>query len=148
MYSQYLGAALVFSIVNTSSKVYLIILWRLPNIWRSAQSPWTPHNHSCLLSQTDLPWLDQRRVQLKLSFLYQCLFCLHAPVCFRNIPVNVHNNNPLLLTRPMCYISYYSFISMPFLCVMTFEHGIWKLHKNQLYYNNGARCGIISIILL
>ena len=72
-------------------------------------------SYNCLLSQIDLPRLDQRRVQLKLSFLYQLInsltFCPHAPVCFRNVPVNVRNNNPLLLARPICRTNshYYSF---------------------------------------
>ncbi len=71
--------------------------------------------YSSLLSQTDLPRLDQRRVQLKLSFLYQLInsltFCPRAPVTFRNVPVNVRNNNPLLLSRPICRTNshYYSF---------------------------------------
>ena len=72
-------------------------------------------SYNCLLSQIDLPRLDQRRVQLKLSFLYQLInsltFCPHAPVCFRNVPVNVRNNNPLLLARSICRTNshYYSF---------------------------------------
>ena len=37
--------------------------------------------------------------------------CPHAPICFCNVPVNVRNNNPLLLTRPICRTNshYYSF---------------------------------------
>ena len=44
-----------------------------------------------LLSQTDLPSLAQRRLQLKLSFLYQLVnhmsFC---PITFRHLSVNVY----------------------------------------------------------
>ena len=71
--------------------------------------------YNSLLSQTDLPRLDQRRVQLKLSFLYQVIyglaFCPHTPVTFRNVPVNVRNNNPILISRPVCHTNshYYSF---------------------------------------
>ena len=46
-------------------------------------------SYSSLLSQTDLPRLDQRRVQLKLSFLYQLVnnlaFYPNAPITFRNV---------------------------------------------------------------
>ena len=48
--------------------------------------------YSSLLSQ---PRLDQRRVQFKLSFLYQLVnnlaFCPHAPIIFHNVSVNVRN---------------------------------------------------------
>ena len=72
-------------------------------------------SYSSLLSQTDLPQFDQRRVQLKLSFLYQLInnlaFCPHAPIAFRNVSVNVRSNNPLLLFRPVCRTNshYHSF---------------------------------------
>ena len=72
-------------------------------------------SYSSLLSQTDLPRLDQRRVQLKLSFLYQLVnnlaFCPNAPIAFRNVSVNVRSNNPLLLFRPVCRTNshYHSF---------------------------------------
>ncbi len=72
-------------------------------------------SYSSLLSQTDLPRLDQRQVQLKLSFLYQLVnnsvFCPHAPITFRNVSVSVHGNNPLLLSRPVCCTNshYHSF---------------------------------------
>lgn len=54
--------------------------------------------YDTLLTQTQLPRLEQRRVQLKLSFLYQLVhnlaFCPQAPLTFRNMLVNVRNNNP------------------------------------------------------
>ena len=74
---------------------------------------WNPSYSSFHLS--DLPRLDQRRVQLKLSFLYQLVnnlaFCPHEPIAFRNMLVNVPSNNPLLLFRSVCRTSshYHSF---------------------------------------
>ena len=72
-------------------------------------------SYSNLLSQTNLPRLDQRREQLKLSFLFQLVhnlaFCPSAPITFRNMSVNVRNNNSFLLNRPVCRTTahYYSF---------------------------------------
>lgn len=70
------------------------------------------------LAQTCLyiPRLDQRCVQLKLSYLYQIVnnlsFCPNTPATFRNMSVNVRSNNPFLLNRPVCrtnshYFSFY-----------------------------------------
>ena len=73
-------------------------------------------SYSSQLAQTCLPRLDQRRVQLKLSYLYQIVnnlsFCPNAPATFRNMSVNVRSNNPFLLNRPACrtnshYFSFY-----------------------------------------
>ena len=71
--------------------------------------------YDTLLLQTQLPRLEQRRTQLKLSFLYQLVrdlaFCPQAPLMFRNMQVNVRNNNPYLLIRPICHSTahYHSF---------------------------------------
>ena len=73
--------------------------------------------YSSLLSQMDLPRLDQRRVQLKLffnSFIKSFIKILSSCTCLvHNVPVivNVRNNNPLLLSRPICRTNshYYSF---------------------------------------
>ena len=64
-------------------------------------------SYDTLLLQTQLPRLEQRRTQLKFLFLYQLVhdlaFCPQAPLIFRNMSVNVRNNNPYLLNRPICH---------------------------------------------
>ena len=67
-------------------------------------------SYSDLLTQANLPPLAQRRLELKLSFLYQLVNNLshgNHELSFRAMPVNVRNNNPYLLSRPSCRTCHY-----------------------------------------
>ena len=91
-----------------------LLLCKYLNALKVCTKSWS-ESYSNLLSQTNLPRLDQRREQLKLSFLFQLVhnlaFCPSAPITFRNMSVNVRNNNSFLLNRPVCRTTahYYSF---------------------------------------